>query len=112
MWSSASLENAQRRLTSLRRTAARVRAQDLAIVLGRVAAVLFCLQLLYLAVANAVLRTSVIKNAVESAHGFHIDFGPAYSLWPGQVRVRDLSLRFEDYNVQFELDIAQADIDI
>ncbi len=81
-------------------------------VLGRVAAVLFCLELTYLAVANALLRSQAIQRAVASSEGFALEFGRAYSLWPGHVEVRDLSLRVEDYNVQFEVALASATLDI
>ncbi len=112
MWSSASRESASRHLTALRRAAARVRARDLAIVLGRVAAVLFCLQLFYLAAANLLLRSQLIQKAVSSSKGMRLEFDRAYSLWLGHVHVHDLSLRFEDYNVQFEVALAEADVDI
>lgn len=112
MWGSANRENAQRRLTALRRAAARVRARDLMMVLWRVAAVLFCLELVYVGVGNAVLRSQAIQNAVASADGFALEFGRAYTLWPGHVHVRDLSLRVQDYNVQFEVAIARAELDI
>jgi hypothetical protein len=49
---------------------------------------------------------------VGAARGFQLDFAQAYTLWPGHLRVRDLSLRFEDYNVQFEVALAKADLDI
>jgi hypothetical protein len=109
---SASRENARRRLMTLRRMAARVRARDLASVLWRVAAILFGLQLIYLIAANAVLRTQLIQDAVGDADGFALDFTGAYSLWLGHVHVRDLSLRVEDYNVQFEVALAHAEVDI
>jgi len=100
------------RVRALRRAAALVRAPDVIKVLGGVAAVLFCLELVYLAAGNALLRTSLIQKAVASADGFALEFGRAYTLWPGHARVHDLSLRVEDYNVQFEVAIAQADLDI
>jgi hypothetical protein len=112
MRASASRENAQRLLTTLRRAAARVEARDLAIVFRRVAAVLFFLELVYLCVGNALLQSSAIQRAVAGADGFHLDFARAYTLWPGHVKVRDLSLRVEDYNVQFEIALADADADI
>ncbi len=70
------------------------------------------LQLTYLVVANALLRSQAIQHAVASSAGFHLDFDSAYSLWLGHVRVRNLSLRIEDYNVQFEVALAKADVDI
>lgn len=112
MWSAANRENAQRGLSALRRTAARVRARDLMIVLGRVAAVLFCLELAYLAIGNLLLRSQAIQRAVGAADGFALEFAGAYTLWPGHAHVRDVSLRVEDYNVQFEVAIASAELDI
>ncbi|HVJ21222.1 MAG TPA: hypothetical protein VM686_37680, partial [Polyangiaceae bacterium] len=49
---------------------------------------------------------------MSGSKGFLLEFGRAYSLWPGHVRVRDLRLRFEDYSVQFQLQLARADVDI
>lgn len=112
MWTRASLEQAARRLAAFCRAAARVQTRDLAIVFGRVAAVLFFLELGYLGVGNALLKTDLIQQAVASADGFHLDFDGAYTLWPGHARVRNLSLRVEDYNVQFEVALAEADVDI
>ncbi|MDF3069887.1 MAG: hypothetical protein K0R38_5488 [Polyangiaceae bacterium] len=112
MRASASPESAERRLTTLRRAAARLRARDLAKVLGGVAAVLFCLQLVYLAAANLVLRSQLIQDAVGASEGFALEFSEAYSLWPGHVHLKDLSLRIEDYNVQFEVALGSAEVDI
>ncbi|RYZ08367.1 MAG: hypothetical protein EOO73_07915 [Myxococcales bacterium] len=81
-------------------------------MLAGVAAVLFCLQLLYLAAANLVLRSQLIQNAVGASEGFALEFSSAYSLWPGHVHVEDVSLRIEDYNIQFEVALAAADVDI
>lgn len=108
----ASFESALSRLATWRRTAARLRARDLARVLGGVAAVLFALELVYLVVGNAIIRSDLIKAAVASAEGFHLDYGRAYTLWPGRVRIENFSLRAEDYNVQFELTFDDADVDI
>jgi hypothetical protein len=108
----ASLENAQRTLVTLRRAAAHVGSRSIGIVLLRVAAVLFCLQLAYLAIGNVVLRSGVIKTQVERAEGFHLDYSGAYTLWPGHVHLRDFSLRFEDYNVQFEIALESAELDV
>ncbi|HKY38869.1 MAG TPA: hypothetical protein VJN18_23170 [Polyangiaceae bacterium] len=88
------------------------RARDLAIVLKRVVAVLLALELLYLATGNLVVRSGLIKQAVASAEGFHLDYGRAYTLWPGRVEVSDLAVRVEDYNVQFEVAFDRAQVDI
>lgn len=105
--------NAQQRLVAMwRRVAAHVTARSIRIVLLRVAAVLVALQLSYLAVGNAVVKSRLIEQAVSNAEGFQLDYASAYTLWPGHVHVEQLSLRFEDYNVQFELALGSADVDI
>ncbi len=81
-------------------------------VLAGVLAVLCALELSYLVIGNAIVRSSLIKRGVASADGFTLDYGSAYTLWPGHVRVRDFSLRVEDYNIQFEVALADASLDI
>src|SRR6478609_4075164 len=112
MWTSAILRRAQRNLQALPQAAARIRARDLTIVLGRVVAVLFCLELAYVAIGNLLLRTQAIQSAVGSSEGFSLEFGKAYTLLPGRAHVRDLALRIEDYNVQFEVALDEADVEI
>jgi hypothetical protein len=90
----------------------RLRARNVLVILRRVALVLVALELAYLAVANFVLRTQWIQQAVSDADGFHLELGSAYSLWPGRVHVEDFRLRVEDYNVQFEVKLGQANLDI
>jgi hypothetical protein len=109
----ASRGNAPQRLaTWWRRTAAHVTARIIGIVLLRVAAVLFCLQLAYLGLGNAALSSQLIKKGVAGADGFRLDYASAYTLWPGHAHVEQLALRFEDYNVQFELALGSAEVDI
>lgn len=84
----------------------------LMVVLRRVVLVLLGLELAYLSVANLILRTQLIQDAVAGAEGFQLEFRRAYSLWPGRVHVEDFGLRVEDYNVQFELKLEAADLDI
>jgi hypothetical protein len=108
----ASLGNARRRLAASRWAATHVGARGIGIVLLRVVAVLFCLQVAYLAIGNAVLRSRLIKARVEGGDGLHLDYAGAYTLWPGHVHLRELSFRFEDYNVQFEVALGPAELDI
>lgn len=88
------------------------RGRTLASVLAGALAVLCAMQLVYLAAANWVLKTQLIQKAIASAEGFHLELDDAYSLWPGHIQLRGLVLRFEDYNVQFELTLASAAADI
>lgn len=70
------------------------------------------LELAYLILANSVLRTRLARMAVESARGLKLNYAAAYSLLPGRISVRGLSLRFEDFNVQFQLTISRAEFDL
>jgi hypothetical protein len=81
-------------------------------VLAHVALVLLVLELIYLVVANSVLKSSAIKHAVSGADGMYLEYGSAFSWLPGRAHVRDLSLRIEDYNVQFLLKIERAEVDV
>jgi hypothetical protein len=112
MRTSASSESAEHSLRKLVPALARLRAGDLLKVLGGVAAIFLFLELAYLAAANLVLRSQLIQGAVSSSEGFGLEFSHAHSLWPGHVHVRDLSLRISDYNVQFEVALDSADVDI
>jgi hypothetical protein len=89
-----------------------VRARGLGFAFVRVAAVLLCLELVYVAAANAMLRSSLVSDAAASADGFLLEYGGAYTLWPGKVHARDLRLRFEDYNVQFELTLGRTSLSV
>lgn len=113
MWQRASLGTAPQRLTALwRRSAAHVTARNIGFVLLRVAAVLLALQLVYLIAANALVKSELIKQAVSGSEGFQLEYAKAYTLWPGHAHVEQVSLRFEDYNVQFEVALARAEVDI
>jgi hypothetical protein len=81
-------------------------------VLARVALVLLGLELFYLAAANIALKSSLLKRGVASADGIQLEYGSAFSWLPGRARVSDLSLRVEDYNVQFLLKIEHAELDV
>ncbi|HVY30171.1 MAG TPA: hypothetical protein VHB79_26620 [Polyangiaceae bacterium] len=81
-------------------------------VLAGVLAVLCGLELIYLVAVNLVLRTRLIQEAAAGADGVKLEFGSAYSVLPGRAHVRDLVLRFEDYNVQFQLSIERGQLDV
>lgn len=81
-------------------------------VLVRVVLVLLALELFYVAAANIALKTSLIKRGVASADGILLEYESAFSWLPGRARVSNLSLRVEDYNVQFLLKIEQAELDV
>lgn len=80
----------------------------------RAGALLYALQLGYLLVANLLLTTSMLRSAVSSSDDVKVEYGSAYSLWPGRVYFSDLALRIEDHNVQVAIDVERghADIDL
>ncbi|MGC4066803.1 MAG: hypothetical protein QM784_19640 [Polyangiaceae bacterium] len=81
-------------------------------VIVRVLLVLVALEALYLGVSNLILGTRLARVTAESAEGLRIAYGRAFSILPGRVHVRSLVLRFEDYNVQFELGIDRARVEV
>jgi hypothetical protein len=91
---------------------ARVGKRDIAIVAGRVVAVLAGLELAYVVGANVLLRSNGVVALVEAANGVRLDYASAYSVVPGHVHVRRLRLRFEDYNVQFQVLVEKGTLDI
>ncbi|MGE5414698.1 MAG: hypothetical protein ACM3NW_11010, partial [Syntrophomonadaceae bacterium] len=52
-------------------------------------------------------------RAIINAHpaSFRIDWDQAVSPWPGRIRLKNLRLRGSDPNVQWSIDLAQADLD-
>jgi|GEM_PF-2279077 len=91
---------------------ARVRKRDIAKVAGRVVCVLAGLELAYVIGANAFLRSNGVVALVEAANGVKLDYASAYSVVPGHVHVKRLRLRFEDYNVQFQVFVEKGTLDI
>jgi hypothetical protein len=91
---------------------ARVRKRDIAIVAARVVCVLAGLELVYVVAANAFLRSNGVVALVQAADGVKLDYASAYSVVPGHVHVRRLRLRFEDYNVQFQVFVEKGTLDI
>ncbi|HEX2870567.1 MAG TPA: hypothetical protein VHP33_04910 [Polyangiaceae bacterium] len=90
----------------------RVGKRDIAIVAGRVVMVLAGLELAYVIGANALLRSNGVVALVQGAEGVKLDYASAYSIVPGHIHVRRLRLRFEDYNVQFQVFLEKGTIDV
>jgi hypothetical protein len=84
------------------------RARRLGKYAGIAALAVVGFEVVYLLIANILLSTSLIRSGVGSAGGVRLRYAEAHTFWPGTVHVRDLALRVEDYNVQFELDIERA----
>ena len=90
----------------LRRVAERPRLKKAARIVVVVAASLF---FAYLVVGNALLSLGGVERLVnESTSDAHLTLGSGHTWFPGRVEIRDLRLRFEDQNVQFEVSIAKA----
>lgn len=71
------------------------------------------LELLYLLAANLALSTGIVRHfANKQPQRVLLSYDHAYTLWPGRVHVSGLTLRFQDYHVQFLLEIDQAQTDI
>lgn len=93
-------------------TWARVRKRDIAIVARRVVYVLVGMELVYIVAANALLRSNGVVAAVETAQGVKLNYASAYTVVPGHVHLKKLRFRFEDYNVQFQVLLERATLDL
>lgn len=80
-------------------------------VLWRLLAVLGALEVAYLAIANTLLLTPAVR-AFATNDDMRLKYDWAYSLWPGHVAVKNLSLRFQDHNVQFLIGIERGALDL
>jgi hypothetical protein len=99
-------ELGRKRFGELRRLAARPRVKRALriFVIGTVALLSF-----YLLIGNALLRFGGLEWLVnQSTKDARLTLGPSYTWFPGRAEVRDLTLRFEDRNVQFELVVPRA----
>jgi hypothetical protein len=56
---------------------------------------------IYLIAANVILRTRWLRDRVSQGDGIELSYASAYSVWPGLVHVRSLSLEVQDYKIQF-----------
>lgn len=80
------------------------------VLLGAVV-VLAALEVLYLVAAHALLWTGQFERWGKS-DTFLLEHGFSWTPWPGRVYVRELRIRHEDYNVQMELEVPRARVDI
>ncbi len=78
----------------------------------RVLAVVLGFSLVYLILANVLLKTRWLRDRVNPAPTVELEYSSASSYWPGRVRVTGLALQAEDYNVQFEATIDEATLDV
>jgi hypothetical protein len=78
------------------------------------AIVLVALEVVYVIAINLVLRNGSIPRLANAAKpkDFHIDIGPAWSVWPGRVHADKVELRFQDHNVQFSVVVENATMDV
>jgi hypothetical protein len=81
-------------------------------VLSRLLLVVAALELVWVVAANVALKTSLLSGVFNSSPDLKISYRSASSPWPGRVRLEGLSLRMEDYNVQFLLTVERAYVDI
>lgn len=69
-------------------------------------------ELLYVTAANLVLATPWLENALSSKpEKLRVEIGRAWTVIPGRVHLEDFRLRLQDRNVQFLLELRDADLD-
>jgi hypothetical protein len=67
---------------------------------------------LYLVAANIFLRTRLLRDLVSRGDGAELDYASAYSVWPGLVHVRGLSLEVQDYENQLSVAADSAVVNV
>jgi hypothetical protein len=70
------------------------------------------IEIAYLLVANVIVSGWLRKWVNGDEAALKLDFASAWSPWPGRVYARDLLLRVQDTNIQFELRIAAVEVDV
>jgi hypothetical protein len=70
------------------------------------------LELVYLLVANTVLKTDLLKDFAASGDDLRLDYASAHSILPGRVEVDDLRVRFHDRNVEFLISVERGTLDV
>src|SRR5687767_10231569 len=70
------------------------------------------IELVYLLAANVVLSGWLPTLINQDEQKLRLSYASAWSPWPGRVYARDLVLRVQDTNVQFELAIAALEVDV
>jgi hypothetical protein len=75
-------------------------------------ALALALELAYLLAANAILHGWLRRWLNSDEQALRLDYESAWSPWPGRVYARDLRLRVQDSNIQFELRTAAVEVDI
>jgi hypothetical protein len=55
----------------------------------------------YLITANVILRTRLLRDWISQGDDVELSYASAYSVWPGLVHVRNLSVEVQDYRIQF-----------
>jgi hypothetical protein len=69
--------------------------------------------LVYLLAANVILRTHLLRGWLgKDESKLRLDYGSAWSLYPGHVELRDFSLRYQDSNVQMLISFDRAALQI
>ncbi len=58
---------------------------------------------IYLATANAMLRTRWLRDVVNRSKGIEVEYASAYSVWPGSVHLRGLELEVQSHTVELSI---------
>jgi len=100
------------RFSSLRNRLARVPTRKVVKHVLLAAMGLLVLEIIYVIVANLILASSLVRDGVGTGDGVRLEYASARTWLPGRVHLREFDLRVEDYNVQVELKIGRASLDV
>ncbi|HEV8246146.1 MAG TPA: hypothetical protein VGP93_10280, partial [Polyangiaceae bacterium] len=64
----------------------------------------------YLVLGNLFLSFGGVAKMFEATNDINATFESAYTIWPGDVHVRGLRIVFQDYNLQWSLDLPEVHV--
>ncbi len=77
------------------------------------AIVLLAFELVYVAAINVLLRTGKLESLANSAtDDIHMKLRGGWSVWPGRVHLEHMQFRFQDRNLQFQVSLDNAVVDV
>lgn len=93
----------RRRASSAHPAAAPPRRFDASRLLRALLLLIAGFAVIYLLAANLLLRTRLLRDLVSRGENVELDYASAYSVWPGLVSVRGLTLEVQDYATQLSV---------
>jgi hypothetical protein len=88
------------------------RGQPPRIILRSLAIILLIAEGAYLVLVNALILSPLIPHFASTTRDVKMNYGWAFTPWPGKVYVREFSLQIEDRNIQALLTVERASLNV